>query len=93
MRAGIWGVAAGPENFKPDSDDWKAVLRIAKEQTMLVVVADGIETLPKELWPAKEVMMKLAMMRFNTEQAHTLLDSTIAQIVNALEAEGCIRCC
>ena len=88
MRAGLWGVAADPENFKPDSVDWRAVLRVAKEQTMMVVVADGIETLPKELWPAKEVMMKLAMMRIKTEQMHSLLNSTIAQIVNALDAES-----
>ena len=88
MRAGLWGVAADPDNFKPDSTDWRAVLRIAKEQTMMVVVADGIETLPKELWPPKEVMMKLAMMRVKTSQAHQLLNSTIAQIVAALEAEG-----
>ena len=88
MRAGLWGVAADPDNFKPDSTDWRAVLRIAKEQTMMVVVTDGIETLPKELWPQKEVMMKLAMMRVKTSQAHQLLNSTIAQIVAALEAEG-----
>ena len=88
MRAGLWGVAADPDNFKPDSTDWKAVLRIAKEQTMMVVVTDGIETLPKELWPPKEVMMKLAMMRLKTEQAHKLLNTTIAQIVGALDAEG-----
>lgn len=88
LRAGLWGVAADPENFKPDSVDWKAVLRVAKEQTMLAVVADGIETLPKELWPPKEVMMKLAMMRLKIEQTHVLLNSTIAQIVRALEAQG-----
>ena len=88
MRAGLWGVAADPDNFKPDSTDWRAVLRIAKEQTMMVVVTDGIETLPKELWPPKEVMMKLAMMRVKTSQAHQLLNSTIAQIVAALEADG-----
>ena len=88
LRAGLWGVAADPDNFKPDSTDWRAVLRIAKEQTMMVVVTDGIETLPKELWPPKEVMMKLAMMRVKTSQAHQLLNSTIAQIVAALEAEG-----
>lgn len=88
LRAGLWGVAADPENFKPDSVDWKAVLRIAKEQTMLAVVADGIETLPKELWPPKEVMMKLAMMRLKIEQTHVLLNSTIAQIVRALDAQG-----
>ena len=88
LRAGLWGVAADPENFKPGSVDWRAVLRIAKEQTMLAVVADGIETLPKELWPPKEVMMKLAMMRLKIEQTHVLLNSTIAQIVRALDAQG-----
>ena len=88
LRAGLWGVAVDPDNFRSDSTDWKAVLRIAKEQTMLAVVTDGIEMLPKELWPPKEVMMKLAMMRLKTEQAHTLLNSTIAKIVGALEVEG-----
>ena len=88
LRGGLWGVAPDPDNFKPDSIDWQAVLRIAQEQTMVVVVADGIELLPRELWPSKEAMMKLAMMRLKTEQAHRLLNSTLAQIVNALEAEG-----
>lgn len=88
MRAGLWGVTPDPDRFKPDSVDWKAVLRIAKEQTMVVVVTDGVELLPKELWPSKEAMMKLAMMRLKTEQAHRLLNSTLAQIVNTLEAEG-----
>ena len=40
LRAGLWGVAADPENFEPDGVDWKAVLRVAKEQTMMAVVAD-----------------------------------------------------
>ena len=63
LRAGLWGVPANADDFRPGSVDWLAVLRIAKEQTMMVVVTDGIETLPRELWPPKEVMMKLAMMR------------------------------
>lgn len=88
LRAGLWGVAANPDNFKPGSVDWQAVLRIAKEQTMLVVVADGIEMLPQALWPPKDVMMKLVMMRVKTLQAHQLLNSTIAQIVNVLDAAG-----
>ena len=88
LRAGLWAVASDAEIFNPDSTDWRAILRIAKEQTMLAVVADGIETLPKELWPPKEVMMKLAMMRLKIEQTHALLNSTIAQIVQALDAQG-----
>lgn len=88
LRAGLWGTAADQDQFKPDSVDWKAVLRIAMEQTMLVVMLDGIETLPKELWPSKETMLKLAMTRVKNEKMHTLLNSTIAQIVNALESDG-----
>lgn len=42
LRTGLWGVAADPENFKPESVDWKAVLRVAKEQTMLAVVAEDM---------------------------------------------------
>ena len=78
LRAGLWGVAPDPDRFKPDSVDWRAVLRIAKVQTMVVVVADGIEMLLREVWPPKEMMMRLAMMRLKTEQAHALLNSTIA---------------
>lgn len=88
LRAGLWGVAPDTEIFKPDSIDWRAVLRIASEQTMAVVVADGIETLPQDLWPPKEAMMKLMMLRVKTGQMHALLNSTIAQIVRALDAEG-----
>ena len=43
LRAGLWGVAPEPDNFKPDSIDWQALLCIAKEQTMVVVVTDGIK--------------------------------------------------
>jgi hypothetical protein len=88
LRAGLWGTAAEPDNFKPGSVDWRAVLRIAKEQTMAVVVADGIETLPQELWPPKEIMLRLMMLRVKTGQMHALLNSTIVQIVRALDAEG-----
>lgn len=55
---------------------------------MQVIVADGIETLPQELWPPKEAILKLMMVRVKTKQMHQLLNSTLNQIVNALNAEG-----
>ena len=87
LRAGLWGRAADAALFR-DGVDWKAVLRIAKEQTVSVIVADGIETLPAELWPPKEVMLKLMMLRVKTSQMHALLNSTLNQIVGALDAQG-----
>lgn len=87
LRSGLWGTPADTNLFSGNVD-WKTILRIAMEQTVQVIVADGIETLPKELWPPKEAMLKLIMVRVKTNQMHQLLNSTLNQIVNALNAEG-----
>ena len=88
LRAGLWGTPADPAKFQPSCTDWKSILRIAREQTVQVLIADGIETLPKEMWPPKEAMLHLMMARVKTSQMHQLLNMTLNQIVNALNAEG-----
>lgn len=87
LRAGLWGKPANTELFKAEVD-WKTILRIAMEQTVQVIIADGIETLPSEYWPPKEAIFKLMMVRQKTHQMHLLLNTTLNQIVNALDAEG-----
>lgn len=86
LRAGLWGKEADAELFR-GGVDWKTVFSIASEQTVAVIVADGIETLPPDLWPPKEVVMKLMMLRMKTGQMHALLNSTLNKIVRALDAE------
>lgn len=88
LRAGLWGTPADPALFTEEATDWKEILRIAKEQTVQVIVADGIETLPKEKWPPKQAMIRLMMTRVKTSQMHTLLNTTLCQVVSALNAEG-----
>lgn len=88
LKAGLWGVAADAGAFRAREVDWRKVLRIASEQAVAVVVMDGIETLPQELWPPKEMMMKLMMLRMKTGQMHLLLNSTLSQIVGALDSGG-----
>ena len=88
LRAGLWGTPADPRLFPIGKTDWKQICRIAKEQTVQVIVADGIETLPKENWPPKEIMFKFMMVKVKTSQMHTLLNTTLCQVVNALNAEG-----
>ena len=88
LRAGLWGTPADPSHFTKEATDWKQIYRIAKEQTVQVIVADGIETLPKENWPPKEIMLKFMMVKVKTSQMHTLLNTTLCQVVNALNAEG-----
>ena len=87
LRAGLWGTPANAELFSNDVD-WKVIFRLAKEQTVSIIIADGIETLPKELWPPREGLVKLMMLRVKTTQMHSLLNSTISQIVEALNAQN-----
>ena len=87
LRSGLWGTPADISMFEKDVD-WKSIVRIAVEQAVQVIVADGIETLPHDLWPAKEFMIKLMLVRIKTKQMHQLLNITLNQIVNALDAEG-----
>ena len=88
LRAGLWGKPADPRLFPIGKTDWKEIFRIAKEQTVQVLVADGIETLPQENWPPKEALMHLLMIRVKTAQMHTLLNNSISQIVSTLNSEG-----
>lgn len=88
LRSGLWGTNADPSVFPAGKTDWGAILRIAKEQTVAVIISDGIETLPQENLPSKEHMMKLMMLRVKTTQAHQLLNHTINQIISGLKAEG-----
>ena len=87
LRSGLWGKPADASIFQGEID-WNSILRIAKEQTVQVLVANGIETLPKELWPPKVVIFKLMEVRTKTAKMHLLLNSVLAKITTALNAEG-----
>lgn len=87
LKAGLWGIEADTELFA-GGVDWISILRIANEQTVPVIVADGIETLPSYLWPPKNLIMRLFALRVKTAQMNKLLNSTLSQIVLALNAEG-----
>ena len=87
LRAGLWGRPADTSLFEGEVD-WKAILRIAHQQTASIHVADGIETLPAELCPSKARIYRLAIRRTENTLMHKLLNTTINQIVGALNAEG-----
>lgn len=87
LRSGLWGIPADLALFQGQVN-WKAILRLAKEQTIQVIVADGIETLPAELCPPKELMFKLMAIRVKTKQLHLQLNSVLVKITRALTEAG-----
>lgn len=87
LRSGLWGKPADASIFQGEID-WQSIVRIAKEQTVQVLVANGIETLPKELWPPKVAIFKLMEYKSTTIKMHHLLNSVLGKITTALNAEG-----
>lgn len=87
LRAGLWGERADDSLFR-EGVEWKEILKIARQQAVMLIVADGMGTLPESLWPTKEVIQKIMMARVKIHQMHDLTNATIRQTVEALSSAG-----
>lgn len=87
LRAGLWGSVANPESFQ-EGADWKAIIRLAKEQTVLLLVADGYATLPVELQPSRDIQFKVEAFRVRNTQAHMLLNKELVSLSRLMNSNG-----
>lgn len=87
LKAGLWGTQVQESLFK-DNVNWQSIIQIAREQTVLGIICDSIETLPKEMWPPKDILHKLMSHNIRNIQMHTLLNSTLNKITKALDSAG-----
>ena len=68
--------------------DWPAIYRISREQTVVGLIADAINTLPAELMPPKAIAQRFAIDKLNIERSHVKLNSVLNLVVEALNAQG-----
>lgn len=87
LRAGLWGHKADSSLFS-EGVDWNAIMKMAREQTVLLLVADGYLTLPSELQPAREVQFRIESYRTRMSKAHLLLNKTISEVCNLMHDNG-----
>lgn len=87
LRAGLWGKTADASLFQ-DKVEWKTIFKIAHEQTVPILVADGMQTLPEGFAPKKQTIYKIAIKRITNSRVHKLTNSTINRITTLLKAEG-----
>jgi len=84
LRSGLWNEV--PERAPFDGGtDWEALYRVSFEQTVVPIVTDGLNRLPKELLPEKPDRLDpfLGDMMM-TAQRNRVLDSFIPKVFNAL---------
>lgn len=79
LRAGIWGqdaiLSSTPEN-------WPCVIEMAKKQSVIGIISDGLHTLPKELLPGKNTILDLIGTTYSIEVRNKQVNIAVAQIIN-----------
>ena len=87
IRSGLSGKEARISVFA-EGVDWKALHRLATEQTLVGVVTDGIDLLKGPLRPFDEAMDPFLGDLMTTEQRNERMDSFAVKLVRRLEKEG-----
>lgn len=83
LRTALWGVPASC-----DTPDWRTLLRLAEKQTVTGLIYDVALTLPPSQQPDGELLRTLHLHTVRIAQSHQLLNTTLAEIVSRLRAEG-----
>lgn len=87
VRAGLWGTAADASRFGGPVD-WDGLCRHARNQTLLGVVLDGIQTLPDELRPARSLYLPWCAAVLRTEDNNRRLDAEVGRLYALLRPHG-----
>lgn len=89
---GLEGEAKGLLDGRKGSFDWDACYQFAKRQTLVGVLFDGIQRLPKELAPARPLLLRWLSDSESIRRRNMRMDRASAYIYNKVSAAG-FRCC
>ena len=89
---GLEGEVKGLLDGRKGSFDWDACYQFAKRQTLVGVLFDGIQRLPKELAPARPLLLRWLSDSESIRRRNMRIDRASAYIYNKVCAAG-FRCC
>ena len=89
---GLEGEVKGLLDGRKGSFDWDACYQFAKRQTLVGVLFDGIQRLPKELAPARPLLLRWLSDSESIRRRNMRMDRASAYIYNKVCAAG-FRCC
>ena len=90
VRLGL-GCADDNDNVNLDLNggvSWQALENIANEQGLLGVMLDGVEKLPRELWPEKKAILQSIGQLIQSEQQYAVQEHAAAEMGLLLHQHG-----
>lgn len=85
LRCGLWGASPDEELFRTPVC-WQDIYELARKQTVVGVVYDGIAALPKDLQPPREVILHWYGAVLQIEQSNKLLNERLIEVVEKYRA-------
>ncbi|MDY5600051.1 MAG: nucleotidyltransferase family protein [Bacteroidaceae bacterium] len=89
---GLEGEVKGFLDGRKGAFDWDACYQFAKRQTLVGVLFDGIQRLPKELAPTRPLLLRWLSDSESIRRRNMRMDRASAYIYNKVCAAG-FRCC
>lgn len=88
LKAGLgWG-EIDLNGFPITAGEWRAVWLAAQKQTVCGYIFAGIEKLPAEMQPPKEMMMQMLTFTERIKKSNLKMQATAGEITGWFEAEG-----
>ena len=87
LRSGLWKLPADASLFT-DQTDWDTIVKYAKQQTVLGLVAEGINSLPSDKQPPFYVTSKIRGQLIMIMHSHAKLNSVLQEVVSTLSKQG-----
>ena len=85
VRAGLWAQPVNGSRFIDNGPvDWEEVYRLAEEQSVMGLVAAGIETLPPAERPPQEVLLQFIGSTLQIEQQNKDMNAFVAALIEKL---------
>ena len=72
--------------------DWQAFYEFASQQTLLGIIMDGVQRLPKAVAPKPEILMRWFFISQKIAKQNVILDKATAAIYHKIVSEG-YQCC
>lgn len=88
LRSGLWNREVDFCCGDMEAINWQEVLAVAQKQTVLGVVGDGIDALPEQLKPDKDLLIRLYTTAYRNAQLHEFMNGVIAELFGVLEQYG-----
>ena len=89
IRAGLWGTPPDTSLFSGMTPArWQQLYRLASTQSLLSVFFDGINTLPPNLYPPRNLYLQLAAQTLQIEQANDRLNRMVGRLNSLYAASG-----